>query len=96
MTKSAAHRTSAIAYYVPGLRDSVAASGVLVVQPTPSALADALAQHLSRLATGKAPTVNPDGVIPWSEVMSEILKVAATERDTDLRLSSPSISFGRP
>jgi len=79
VTEAAAHGTPAIAYDVPGLRDSVAASGGLVVQATPSALADALAQHLPRWVAGEMPPVTPNGVITWSEVASEILRVVGAE-----------------
>ena len=80
VTEAAAHGTPSIAYDVPGLRDSVAASGGLVVKPNPPALADALAQHLPRWVAGEVPAVMPDGVITWSEVASEILRVVGAEQ----------------
>ena len=79
ITEAAAVGTPAIAYDVPGLRDSVTASGGILVEPTPQALADALAEHLPAWVAGEIPKVVPGGINSWSEVAAEILAVARAE-----------------
>jgi glycosyltransferase involved in cell wall biosynthesis/O-antigen/teichoic acid export membrane protein len=81
ITEAAALGTPAIAYDVPGLRDSVTASGGVLVEPNPRALADALAEHLPTWMAGEMPAVAPNGVITWRDVASQILTIARSEFD---------------
>lgn len=74
VTEAAACGTPTIAYDVPGLRDSVLASGGILVEPDPSALSTAIVENLPRWADGDMPHVEPSGVILWSEVACELLK----------------------
>ncbi len=76
VTEAAQVGTPAVAYNVAGLRDSVSASGGVLVPPTPRALADALATHLPRWVES-APPVKPGGVLPWPVVADELLRVGA-------------------
>jgi len=76
VTEAAVMGTPAVAYDVPGLRDSVAASGGFVVRPTPREITAALADCLPRWTAGKFPDVTPGGVVPWVEVAERILAVA--------------------
>lgn len=68
--------TPTVAYDVAGLRDSVSASGGLLVDPEPGALADVLVEHLPRWTGGDLPPVRCDGVAPWSEVADMLLTTA--------------------
>ncbi|MHB8439082.1 MAG: hypothetical protein ACYDD4_07960, partial [Acidimicrobiales bacterium] len=68
--------TPAVAYDVAGLRDSVSASGGLLVAPEPEALADVLVQHLPRWAAGDLPPIRNDVVAPWPEVARTLLATA--------------------
>jgi len=73
VTEAAQVGTPAVAYDVDGLRDSVSASGGLLVEPRPQALADALAECLPEWLTDGVPPVTPGGVLPWSAVAEELL-----------------------
>jgi glycosyltransferase involved in cell wall biosynthesis len=64
VSEAAACGTPSIGYRVPGLTDSVTASGGMLVEPSPSALAAALGDFLSGELT-LAPTVS---TVPWPEV----------------------------
>jgi glycosyltransferase involved in cell wall biosynthesis len=86
ITEAAAVGTPAIAYDVPGLRDSVTASGGVLVEPNPRALAEALAEHLPMWMSGEMPKVAPNGVITWRDVASRILTIARSEFE-----ESPSV-----
>jgi glycosyltransferase involved in cell wall biosynthesis/O-antigen/teichoic acid export membrane protein len=68
--------TPTVAYDVAGLRDSVSASGGLLVAPEPGALADVLVEHLPRWTGGDLPPVRCDGVAPWPEVADTLLITA--------------------
>lgn len=74
VTEAASAGTPAIAYDVPGLRDSVAASGGYLVQPSPGALAAKVVKLLPGFAAGRMPEVRPGGVLPWDEVASLLLQ----------------------
>ena len=73
VTEAAQVGTPAVAYDVGGLRDSVRASGGLLVAPRPQALADALAECLPEWLAHGVPRVEPGGVLPWSAVAEELL-----------------------
>jgi glycosyltransferase involved in cell wall biosynthesis/O-antigen/teichoic acid export membrane protein len=68
--------TPAVAYDVAGLRDSVSASGGLLVDPEPGALADVLVEHLPRWTGGDLPPVRCDVVAPWAEVADTFFTTA--------------------
>lgn len=76
VTEAAQVGTPAVAYDVGGLRDSVSASGGLLVAPRPEALADALAECLPGWVRDGVPPVEPGGVLPWSAVAEELLERA--------------------
>lgn len=76
VTEAAQAGTPAIAYDVAGLRDSVAASGGMVVPATPQALADALSERLPAWLAEGPPPVQPGGVRPWHEVAERLLDSA--------------------
>jgi glycosyltransferase involved in cell wall biosynthesis/O-antigen/teichoic acid export membrane protein len=77
VTEAAQVGTPAIAYDVDGLRDSVTASGGVLVAAAPRALADALAERLPAYAAGHLPAVSAGGVVPWPEVADRLLDRAA-------------------
>lgn len=62
--------TPAVAYDVPGLRDSVAAAGGWLCAPDPTALAERLPAALAQL---RRPTGGDAGTLPWPEVADEVL-----------------------
>ena len=76
VTEAAANGTVAIGYDVPGLRDSIGASGGILTQADPASLAAGLVRLLSSVAGGYMPQVWPAGVVPWSGVAAGILTVA--------------------
>lgn len=76
VTEAAAVGTVAIGYDVPGLRDSIRASGGVLTRPAPAALADGLADLLSSVAAGTGPRAEPAGVVSWGEVAARILTMA--------------------
>jgi glycosyltransferase involved in cell wall biosynthesis len=65
--------TRAIAYDVPGLRDSVPAAGGELVAPRPQALADAGARLLPRWRAEGPADLGDAGVRAWSEVADEVM-----------------------
>lgn len=65
--------TRAVAYDVPGLRDSVPAAGGVLVAPTPDALASALVEHLPTWCSEARPDLGSAGVVPWSRVAEVVL-----------------------
>jgi glycosyltransferase involved in cell wall biosynthesis/O-antigen/teichoic acid export membrane protein len=79
VTEAAALGTPTIAYNVPGLRDSVTASGGVLVSPNPKDLGRALCEYFKALPETGLPSVTPGGVIPWSQVADQILLIALTE-----------------
>jgi glycosyltransferase involved in cell wall biosynthesis/O-antigen/teichoic acid export membrane protein len=78
VTEAAALGTPTIAYNVPGLRDSVTASGGVLVSPNPVDLGRALCGYFRALPETGLPSVTPGGVISWSEVADRILLIALT------------------
>ena len=75
VTEAAAVGTPTIAYDVPGLRDSVRASGGELVPPNPAALAERAAARLPRWME-RLPEVEAGGVQGWAEVATRVLEVA--------------------
>jgi len=66
--EAAACGTPSIGYDVPGLRDSVLASGGALVEPTPEAMSSALSDFFAgRLRLEPRPST-----VPWPEVTSVI------------------------
>ncbi len=74
VTEAAAVGTPTIGYDVPGLRDSVSASGGLLIPPRVKALTATLRATLPMWAKGDTPAVGPNGVASWSDVAAEILE----------------------
>lgn len=85
VTEAAQAGTPTIAYDVSGLRDSVAASGGVLVAPNPEALGRALVEYLPTWAAKEVPPVEPRGVKPWPAVADEILEQAASRIAARLR-----------
>ncbi|MDA8310997.1 MAG: glycosyltransferase, partial [Actinomycetota bacterium] len=67
VSEAAAAGTPTVAYDVPGLRDSVSASGGVLTGAGPSALADVLARYVPiwRAAPRPVPGVAARGLLPW-------------------------------
>jgi glycosyltransferase involved in cell wall biosynthesis len=80
VTEAAASGTVAIGYDVPGLRDSIRASGGILTRANPASLATGLARLLSSVVAGHGPRVEPAGVVPWAEVAAAIFSVAREGR----------------
>jgi glycosyltransferase involved in cell wall biosynthesis len=78
VSEAAACGTPAIGYRVPGLVDSVPASGGLLVDPDPAALGRALADFFS----GRVELTPRPSTVPWSEV------AAAVEEQLELAVRS--------
>jgi glycosyltransferase involved in cell wall biosynthesis len=76
VTEAAASGTVSIGYDVPGLRDSIGASGGVLTRADPVSLATGLVGLLSSVAGGYGPRARPAGVLPWAEVAAAILEVA--------------------
>jgi glycosyltransferase involved in cell wall biosynthesis len=76
VTEAAASGTVSIGYDVPGLRDSIGASGGVLTRADPVSLATGLVGLLSSVAGGYGPRARPAGVVPWAEVAAAILAVA--------------------
>jgi glycosyltransferase involved in cell wall biosynthesis len=68
VSEAAACGTPSIGYAVPGLLDSIPASGGALVDPAPAALADALA----RFFTGALDLDPVISTVPWSKVASAV------------------------
>jgi len=85
VTEAAQMGTPAIAYDVGGLRDSVRASGGVLVKPQPEALAAALVEHLPSWSAKGEPPVQPGGVLPWEDVAEQLLASAAARIDARAR-----------
>ncbi|WP_018348169.1 glycosyltransferase family 4 protein [Longispora albida] len=77
--EAAAMGTPAVAYDVPGLRDSVTAAGGVLCAPDPGALARALAEHLPGWAARPATAGWAGGAVDWDTVAAEVLTAAASE-----------------
>jgi glycosyltransferase involved in cell wall biosynthesis len=71
VSEAAAVRTTTIAYEVPGLVDSVRATGGVLVASQP----EALAREMERVAADPLAVPRPTttGTVPWSEVASALL-----------------------
>ena len=76
VTEAAASGTVSIGYDVPGLRDSIGASGGVLTRADPASLATGLVRLLSSVSDGYGPEARPAGVVPWAEVAAAILAVA--------------------
>lgn len=77
VTEAAALGTPAVGYDVPGLSDSLRASGGVATPPSIEALAAELVRVLQAArasSSGLIPTAA--GVLPWSEVARQVLDVA--------------------
>ena len=76
VTEAAASGTVSIGYDVPGLRDSIGASGGIITRADPASLATGLIGLLSSVVADDGPRAEPAGVVPWTEVAAGILTVA--------------------
>jgi glycosyltransferase involved in cell wall biosynthesis len=74
VSEAAAQGTGAIAYAVPGLVDSVRASGGVAVAPTVGALADEMFRVARDPSSAPIPTAT--GTVPFAEVASTLLERA--------------------
>lgn len=83
VTEAASVGTPTIGYSVPGLRDSIPASGGILVEPSPEALAARLRTEMPALLAGSH-TVAPLGVTTWAEVAKGILAAAPQRLPTPL------------
>jgi len=75
VTESAILGTVTVAYDVPGLRDSVKASGGILCQPNPESLNEALKSFFSDTSQERYMNESSNGVLPWHEVASRILNI---------------------
>jgi glycosyltransferase involved in cell wall biosynthesis len=80
VTEAAASGTVTVGYDVPGLRDSIRASGGVLTPADSVSLAFGLVRLLSAAECGCGPKARPAGVVPWAEVASAILAVARGAR----------------
>ena len=78
VSEAAAVGTPTVAYDVPGLRDSVGASGGVLTPADPAALADALVRHVPnwRAEPGPVSGVDARGLLPWGDVAALVLATA--------------------
>jgi glycosyltransferase involved in cell wall biosynthesis/O-antigen/teichoic acid export membrane protein len=76
VTEAAEVGTRSIAYDVPGLRDSVAASNGILTGSSPEQLSAALKEALASASENHLTIVSPGGVIPWSHVAAQILELS--------------------
>jgi len=78
VTEAAAVGTATIGYAVPGLVDSVAASGGYLVPPSIEELGDEIVRRVPRLVSGEdGGEVHPGGVLDWDEVASGVLRASS-------------------
>lgn len=82
VTEAATVGTPAVAYDVPGLRDSVLASGGVLVAQGPIVLGEALVTNLLRWKQEPA-VVSSGGVLEWKEVAKKLLAVIAQPSDSN-------------
>jgi glycosyltransferase involved in cell wall biosynthesis len=87
VTEAASVGTPSIGYDVAGLRDSIAASGGLLVGPRPNDLASTLIAQLQALLDGAHHPV-PEGVISWDSVADGILRSASQSAASEERIQS--------
>lgn len=92
VSEAAAVGTSAIAYDVAGLRDSVTAAEGQLTEPNPQALAKRLVEFLPRWHAAKPIPPRNGAAATWDEVANTILRDAVSrhERRTDSTSSVPS------
>jgi glycosyltransferase involved in cell wall biosynthesis/O-antigen/teichoic acid export membrane protein len=93
VTEAAANGTVAIGYDVPGLRDSIGASGGILTRADPASLATGLARLLSSVADGYTLQVWPAGVVPWAGVAAGILTVARKSESPAIQVLDQAGSF---
>ncbi len=79
VTEAAALGTPAAGYDVPGLRDSLRASGGVVAPGEPKALARVVVDLFRDGGIASLRPV-PGGVLPWAEVAARVLEVALATR----------------
>jgi glycosyltransferase involved in cell wall biosynthesis len=75
VTEAASVGTPSIGYDVPGLRDSIPASGGILVEPTPRSLADRIVDETPHLLS-RSFSVAPRGVTSWDAVADGVLAAA--------------------
>ena len=93
VTEAAASGTVAIGYDVPGLRDSIAASGGILTRADPASLATGMVGLLSSVIAGEGPQAEPAGVVPWPEVAAGILNVARESESQVIRVPAQAGSL---
>ena len=93
VTEAAASGTVAIGYDVPGLRDSIAASGGILTSADPASLATGMVGLLSSVMAGGGPRAEPAGVVPWTEVAEGILTVAREAGQPAIRVPAQAGSL---
>jgi len=75
VTEAASVGTPSYGYDVPGLRDSIVASGGVLTACSPRVLGEVVVKDQSFLIDG-CRRVSPRGVVPWKDVAAEILLLA--------------------
>src|SRR6185437_7088782 len=86
VTEAAAVGTVSIGYDVPGLRDSIGASGGILTPADPASLAIGLAGLLASVVADDGPAASPAGVVPWAEVAAGILTVARESKSSAIEV----------
>ncbi len=76
VTEAAEVGTISIGYDVPGLRDSISASGGLLTAESPDALSEMLRNYFQDRRHGRQLSPAPGGVLGWDEVAKAITKFA--------------------
>jgi len=94
VTEAAAVGTPTIAYDVPGLRDSTAAAGGVVVPPHPDALARWLVELLPRWRAGTAP-LPFGGAQSWDAVAGAVLAAVTEHARVPARPAGRRMPAGR-
>jgi glycosyltransferase involved in cell wall biosynthesis len=87
VTEAASAGTLSIGYNVPGLRDSIAASGGILVNPQPNDLGSTLIAKLPALLAGTHRVV-PGGVTSWEQVATSVLANAPAFDPTEGQIRS--------
>ncbi len=91
VSEAAAMGTFSVTYRVPGLVDSVAATGGVTCEPNPSAMAAALDEHLDRLA-GSRP--RGTGTVSWDVAAAHFEALAAEVHRRERHAAPPDIRVG--
>lgn len=91
VSEAAALGTFSVTYRVPGLIDSVTATGGVLCDPNPGALAAALDEHLDRLARSHPTTT---GTVGWDIVADRFERMAADVAGGIPRPQSGTFSAG--